>query len=106
MKSKNEAYNKLIEPHLFDYSRILRENELPIEGIEEVLKYYTNENLSFELMPKAGKISRANDFGFTYGLAKCNINDEIKEYTYFHVWARQDDMWKLLLDLKTPLNSN
>lgn len=106
MKLKNETFNKLIEPHLFDYSRILRENEVPILGIEEALKYYANENLSFELMPTAGKISRANDFGFTYGLAKCKINYETKEYTYFHVWAKRDDMWKLLLDLKTPLNSN
>lgn len=103
---KNKSYTTLIEPYLFDDSRILRENNLPIVGIKEALKYYKTENLNFMLIPEAGKISGAGDFGFTYGLARINDNTDGEEYSYFHIWVKQNEKWKLLLDLTTPINSN
>ncbi len=103
---KEKSYSALIEPYLFNGSRILRENRLPIVGVKETSTYYKNENLNYELNPVAGKISKANDFGFTYGLAEVHENSESNKYTFFHVWIKQNEVWKLLLDLTTPIKSN
>ncbi|HEX2642265.1 MAG TPA: nuclear transport factor 2 family protein [Thermoanaerobaculia bacterium] len=82
------------EPRLTAGVRLYREGVPPVVGAaaaRQALAGYPA--LSWE--PLGGDVSGAGDFGYTYG--KIQYGD--KPATYFHIWRKQGNDWKLLADV-------
>ena len=86
---------------------ILRDNSLPTEGREALIKYYEGKSdTSFILSwkPQFETISDDGTLGYTYGIWTYTIKSSgEKSYgMYATMWKRQDDRkWKFVLDLGT-----
>jgi ketosteroid isomerase-like protein len=74
--------------------RLYRDGEVPVVGATAVrAALSTSPALSWE--PLGGDVSGAGDFGYTYG--KIQYGD--KPATYFHIWRKQGNAWRLLADV-------
>jgi ketosteroid isomerase-like protein len=75
--------------------RLYRDDALPVVGATAVrAALAASPSLAWEA-PLGGDVSGAGDFGYTYG--KARLGD--KPATYFHIWRKQGNDWKLLADV-------
>lgn len=74
--------------------RLYRDDSLPVVGAAAARTALAASAVpSWEIL--GGDVSGAGDFGFTYG--KGQLGD--KPATFFHIWRKQGNDWKLLADV-------
>lgn len=89
---------------------LLRPNNMPIEGIDNVRKYFESGNSDFTLtwLPLFAEVSSSLDLGYTYGTYELSFKDETgiqqtRNGTYVSIWKKQPDQsWKFVLDTGNP----
>ena len=100
--SKNYGPEKAFLEFLAEDAVLLRENSMPVKGIEQIKKIYNaTDDSGFQLTwePIDAYVSSSFDFGYTYGIYTLQDGEEIKKGTYVSIWRTgKDGRWELVLD--------
>lgn len=92
----DETYLKYIG----EESRLLRDGEYPITGIENITGYLRAHKNIMRLKPSGGKIASSNDIGFTYGEMEPvdSLNNEEK-YNYLRIYKKEGERWMIAIEV-------
>ncbi|MFA7421998.1 MAG: hypothetical protein WCZ90_20105 [Melioribacteraceae bacterium] len=83
-------------------SRLLVEGFQPIDGDESIKSFLAKNVTDYALYSMIdGDISSANDFMYAYGTVKINDTSSKaeKENYYLRVWQKQNDDWKIMIEV-------
>ncbi len=89
-------------PSLYkDASHFMINNEYRLDGREAIANYLNNNLDSCVYTVIDGKISFAEDLGYTYGVLKGNSKIEMlnKEFYYVRMWHKQNNRWYILCEI-------
>jgi len=94
-----KAYANLFERRQF---RIHRKSRMPMTNEDRIMAVMISAD-SFEFL--GGKISKSNDFAFTYGkYFSATGGSEAETGYYVHVWRRDESgVFKMVVDVQNPL---
>jgi ketosteroid isomerase-like protein len=100
--SEKEGMQKAFLRYIDDDGVLLRDNSMPIIGIEKLSELYNNKSdtgfiLTWE--PLFADISSSLEIGYTYGIWTYKADSIIEKGTYVTIWKKNDDgTWKFVLD--------
>jgi|WetSurMetagenome_2_1015567.scaffolds.fasta_scaffold27300_3 ketosteroid isomerase-like protein len=84
----------------FDISvKFYRNTYLPITGKKSVEKFINTGNEYYKWTVGGSNISDTDDLGYTYGLGEIISPSDSKKFSYLHIWKKQNNNWKIILDL-------
>jgi ketosteroid isomerase-like protein len=93
-------------PAMANAGRLHREGALPALGADAAREALRNDDRTFYSTPLGGAVSRAGDFGFTYGSYElvATFNKSGERGFYMRIWQPDDSgAWRILLDLQQPV---
>lgn len=85
-------------------ARAHREGEMPALGIENVRRAFAGDDRPYHSKRLGGGISRAGDFGYTYGEYElvASFTYPAQRGYYLRLWRVDDGAWRVILDLAQP----
>jgi ketosteroid isomerase-like protein len=96
---------EVILPALASDARLHREGELPALGRDIASTALSSDNRIFYSTPFGGGVSRAGDFGYTYGSYEivATFRRRGERGFYLRIWRPDDSgTWQIVLDLQQP----
>ena len=89
---------------LADDARVHREGAVPALGIANVRQAFAGDDRPYHSKRLGGEISRAGDFGYTYGEYElvASFTHPAQRGFYLRLWRVDDDAWRVILDLAQP----
>jgi len=87
-----------------DDARTHREGAPPALGIENVRRAFVGDDRPYHSTRLGGGISRAADFGYTYGEYElvASFTHPAQRGFYLRIWRVDGDVWQVILDLSQP----
>lgn len=85
-------------------ARVHREGEVPALGIENVRRAFAGDDRPYHSKRLGGAISRAGDFGYTYGEYElvASFTHPAQRGYYLRLWRVDENAWRVILDLAQP----
>ncbi len=85
-------------------ARAHREGAEPSLGIESVRRAFAGDDRPYHSKRLGGGISRAADFGYTYGEYElvASFTHPAQRGFYLRIWRVDGDAWRIILDLAQP----
>jgi len=101
--SREEGMNSAFAAYCAENGVLLRPGSMPIVGSSEISALLNrNDDSSFELTwePLHARVAESGDLGYTYGLYTIRLKtaDTVSMGTYVSVWAKENGVWKWVLD--------
>lgn len=101
--SVENGYSKAFIEFADDSAVLLKPNRLPVVGINEIKKLYSQGNSEIVLSwkPSFVDVAECGELGYTYGIwTLLNKKDSILgQGTYLSIWKKQNNgEWKYVLD--------
>ena len=89
---------------LADDARVHREGAAPALGIANVRQAFAGDDRPYHSKRLGGGISRAADFGYTYGEYElvASFTHPAQRGYYLRIWRVDDNAWRVILDLAQP----
>jgi hypothetical protein len=90
-----------------DDARLHREGAVPALGIENIRRELAGDNRPYHSKRLGGGVSRAADFGYTYGEYElvASFTHPAQRGYYLRIWRVDDDAWRVILDLAQPVRA-
>ena len=95
---KKDGLINTYQQYIAKTGRLLRDDEYPIIGTEQISKYLSKLKATFSYGPTAGKISSSGDLGFTYGILFVKESEESQNFNYVRFWKKENGSWKIYVD--------
>ncbi|HLA12071.1 MAG TPA: nuclear transport factor 2 family protein, partial [Pyrinomonadaceae bacterium] len=83
--------------------RLFRENHTPFIGLEAASHALEQVGKNWAWETAFTAVSNSGDFGYSYGTYSLNM---IEKGNYLRIWRRQNESWKVVVDVASPLPKN
>lgn len=83
-----------------DDLRYCRNGRTPVQGLPLILEDLGGIEGALSWQPNHVEVSDAGDLGFSYGVSKLVESDTTSNFSFLHVWRKDDKgLWQLALDI-------
>ena len=100
--SKEHGMEEAFLKYLADDGVLLRQNMMPVEGMENIKNLFDKFNdsdLQLTWEPINAVVSESGDLGYTYGIYRAIVGDIEKKGTYVSIWQIGDEgEYELIFD--------
>jgi len=100
---------KAFAKHAADRAHLFREGKLPVEGRTAASELLSAEPGLWSWTPEGWDVSNSADLGYSYGTYRLKPADaagKAETGNYFRIWRKQDNKWRVVVDLANPIPEN
>ncbi|HSN70005.1 MAG TPA: nuclear transport factor 2 family protein, partial [Steroidobacteraceae bacterium] len=94
---------RVLEERMEPGARVYREGVAPLERTSAIEVALAQAPSRIAAQRIGSDVSEAGDLGYTIGYGRTVTQGSPQDLVYVRIWRRSEGVWRVLLDLETPL---